>query len=146
MAKIDGKIEKIRRLKQSETRKRLFKEGKLRAWNKGLTKETNQTVKKWAKERETIKNPNWKGGKIKTREGYVWVSKKSHPNCNSRGYVKEHRLNMERYLGRYLTGLEEIHHVNENKSDNRIINLQLFENHGVHQKYHEELKRLKKSK
>ena len=32
--------------KSSETKKRLFKEGKLKPWNKGLTKETNKILKK----------------------------------------------------------------------------------------------------
>jgi len=135
--------EKERRKKQSETRKRLFREGKLKPWNKGLTKENNSIIKKEAIRRRGKNNPNWKGGRIKTREGYIWVYAPSHPSCNSRGYVKEHRLIIEKNLGRYLTGIEEIHHINENKGDNRMDNLRLFDNHGDHQKFHEELKRNK---
>ena len=133
--------EKERRKKQSETRKKLFREGKLTPWNKGLTKENNSIIQKEAIRRKGKNNPNWKGGKIKTKEGYIWAYSPSHPSCNSRGYVKEHRLIMEKKIGRYLTGIEEIHHINGIKDDNRIKNLRLFPTHGEHQKLHEGLKR-----
>lgn len=133
--------EEERRKKQSETRKRLFREGKLKVWNKGLTKETNNSIKKESIRRKGKNNPNWKGGRIQTKEGYIWIYSPNHPACNSRGYVKEYRLVMEKHLGRYLTGIEEIHHKNEIKEDNRIENLQLFATHGDHQKFHEKIKR-----
>lgn len=56
--------------------------------------------------------------------GYVRILKPEHPFHDNRGYVKEHRLVIEGYLGRYLRKDELIHHINENKSDNRLSNLQ----------------------
>lgn len=58
--------------------------------------------------------------------GYIRILKPDHPFHDNRGYVKEHRLVMEGYLGRYLRKDELIHHINENSSDNRIINLQIM--------------------
>jgi len=77
---------------------------------------------------------NWKGGR-KLHGGYWHIYKPDHPFCNFHGYVYEHRLVMEEYLGRYLTEQEEIHHLDCNRENNRIGNLMLFANHGEHSKY-----------
>lgn len=61
----------------------------------------------------------YKGG-IKTRpDGYLRYS-------DTDEYV--HRRVMEEFLGRKLTTEEHIHHINGNKSDNRVENLQLHTN------------------
>lgn len=70
-------------------------------------------------------NPAWKGGVVKVRNGYILVRMPEHPFANINGYVKEHRLVMEKKLGRFLEPQEHIHHKNGIKNDNRVENLEL---------------------
>ena len=66
-------------------------------------------------------NSNYTGGKYIDDKGYVRVLRPEHPYAN-RGYVYEHRLVMERFLGRFLEPWETVHHINEIKTDNRLEN------------------------
>lgn len=81
------------------------------------------------------KHPGWKGGKYTNYAGYMYIYKPTHPFATKTGYVREHRLVMEAFVGRYLTETEVIHHKNHNKKDNRIENLILFETHAKHLTY-----------
>lgn len=81
------------------------------------------------------KNANWHGGRHKSSKGYVLVYTPSHPNAQAEGYVFEHRLVMEARLGRYLRSDEHIHHINGNRSDNQIKNLEVL-NKDVHHARH----------
>ena len=90
-------------------------------------------------------NHNWKGGRKIGGEGYVYVLIPNHPNATKAGYVMEHRLIMEKHLGRFLTKTEVIDHINHNRSDNRIENLQLFSSNGKHLSRDQEIVRFVKT-
>ena len=64
-------------------------------------------------------------GVVFNSEGYVLSYRPDHPKAYSGKYVPQHRLVMEEKLGRYLTNDESVHHINGDKTDNRIENLQL---------------------
>ena len=70
-------------------------------------------------------NPSWKGGKRTNHNGYTLIYKPDHP-YSTNNYVFEHRLVMEKKIGRYIGKHEIVHHINKDKSDNSIDNLQLL--------------------
>jgi len=133
------------------------------AWNKGLTKETDERVRKYAlsgsitnkgKHRspateykkgnvsfsklhpECMQRGNnhysWKE-KVKSRK-YLLITKPEHPFCNSQGYIREHRLVVEKQIGRYLLPTERVHHIGK-KDDNRPCMLMAFINESAHQRF-----------
>jgi len=71
-------------------------------------------------------NAQWKGGRSVAKGGYVYIYVFEHPNKNNRNCVFEHRLIMEKHIGRYLYLWETVHHINGIKTDNRIENLKLL--------------------
>ena len=54
---------------------------------------------------------------------YKLVYKRDHPNARSNGQIKRSRLVMSEHLGRPLLETELVHHLNGDKSDDRIENL-----------------------
>lgn len=78
------------------------------------------------------KHPDWKGGRRVTKDGYICIYSPEHPNKDKNDLVLEHRLIMEKHLGRYLTKKELVHHKDGNKKNNKIENLELMDSRGQH--------------
>ena len=82
---------------------------------------------------------NWKGGGyVQKRDGYVYGYAPTHPNAKfsgkgGGGYVLEHRLVMEKILGRYLLPDEDVNHINGKKGDNRPENLVVVRHYAHYQ-------------
>ena len=90
-------------------------------------------------------NPAWKGGRS-------WVGRsKDDKNTHyvlirvDGKYVKEHRYVMEQHLDRKLLTTEEVHHINGDKFDNRLKNLQVLSK-SEHAKLHNADPELRKYK
>ncbi len=67
------------------------------------------------------KHPNWRGGREMAGK-YIAVYAPGHPYAH-KGKVREHRLVMEKHLGRILRPDEIVHHLNGDHTDNRLENL-----------------------
>lgn len=78
-----------------------------------------------------IGNPKWRGGFF-LLDGYKYIYSPDHPDRTNNGYVAEHRLIMEKMIGRRLTKKEAVHHLNHNRVDNRPNNLHLCTSNGSH--------------
>ena len=80
-------------------------------------------------------NAHWTGGR-RGSDGYirVWV----HPDdfffsmADVSKTVAEHRLVMAKHLGRCLLPWEVVHHINNDRSDNRLENLRLLSDRKYH--------------
>lgn len=64
------------------------------------------------------------------KNGYKIVSAKGHPNAWKTGHIMEHTLVMSQHLGRPLLANESVHHLNGDRADNRIENLELWVTQG----------------
>jgi hypothetical protein len=116
--------------------------GKCRWVQRGNEKRSRLCRECYLKER--IKNmpsgenhPSWRGGTWK-HEGYTLIKlpKNSYfyPMTAKNGSIPEHRLVMAKHLGRYLLKSEQVHHIDGDKSNNRIENLELISpaNHSLY--------------
>lgn len=133
----------------SDETKREMSENKRLWWQRASEEQRAETRRRIsmnnARNQKGKKGPlssSWKGGRYSTaRDKYVYVYAPDHPHAVKAtngvgGYVLEHRLVMEKIIGRYLHPDEDVNHRNGIKDDNRPENLRLvshfahFEEHG----------------
>lgn len=99
-------------------------------------------------------NAMWRGGTSQHVDGYVYEKAEGHPFSN-KGYVFQHRLVAEQYLKEkypaspclvrlgnqlYLSPEYDVHHENEDRTDNRPENLRVLSK-SDHRKLHNQLRR-----
>ncbi len=100
----------------------------------------SEKVNKANRERMLGKKNNLKDGKyFDKHKGRMYVLCPENPNAHG-GYVSEHRLVMEKHIDRYLVDDEVVHHIDEDKLNNNIENLQLM-SLGEHSTLHHEIRR-----
>lgn len=85
--------------------------------------------------REAVHKANWKGGRLIDADGYVRLHIYDKKDPYKGKQVYEHRLVMEKHLGRMLEPGEEIHHLDFNKQNNAITNLVIV-SHYEHMRLH----------
>ena len=57
-----------------------------------------------------------------SEDGYVRIKIPEHPK-SFKGWYYEHRLVLEKHYKRILENWETVHHINGDKTDNRVVNL-----------------------
>lgn len=80
-----------------------------------------------------LNNGNWKGGRVKHLE-YIKIHQPNHPFADKTGYIREHRLIIEKQIGRYLLPEEQTHHLGTRKN-NDIHKLMLFNSFNAHMRF-----------
>ncbi len=94
------------------------------------------------KGKKGVLSPVWKGGIRRRPEGYQRMHSRGYIEIWMSGHWKlEHRLVMEKHLGRPLKNSEHIHHINEITYDNRLENLMVV-SQGEHNKIHKTIQSL----
>ena len=88
-----------------------------------------------------INHSGWKGGRG-IKRGYWTVYAPDHPRAMNTRRVWEHILVAEKKLGRPIDKKEHVHHINQNKLDNRPENLYVFESSSKHLSAHGQLDRV----
>lgn len=106
-----------------------------KAYKMGLRKTPEITFKNRSEAKRGEKSAAWNGGIRTTGRGYRQVLMPGHPRADSSGYVMEHIVVWEKASGMPLPPNCCIHHLNGNKSDNRIENLCVML-HAAHTVFH----------
>ncbi len=123
-------------------KKGIYSKESLKKMSESHLNKHNSVISEFKKGQTKEKAGYWKGGRIKYNYGYILIYKPEHPFANGK-YVLEHRLVVEKQIGRYLKPKEVVHHrgieyfINsiENKQDNCPRNLMAFINASAHTRF-----------
>jgi DNA-binding CsgD family transcriptional regulator len=74
----------------------------------------------------------WSGGRILAKHWYIEIFVPLHPLSKNSGYVSEHRLSLEVFLGRYLLPTEVVDHEDGHTQHNWPGNLRLYASNADH--------------
>ena len=83
----------------------------------------------------------WAGEQRRLRSGYTMVRAEGHPRA-ANGWLFEHIAVAERAMGKPLPVTAPVHHVNEDKGDNRPSNLVVCEDNAYHRLLHARMRAL----
>lgn len=108
---------------------------------------TVTSVARWMKQYNLeYRHTSYINGKSHNAAGYILIFiGKGKPGTTKTGYAYEHRVVMEKILGRPLDSDEVVHHINGDKADNRPENL-CVTRRGPHRSLHTGMKSLTLSK
>lgn len=111
--------------------------GKLKLFTKGHS-HSDKTKSILSTKKLGDKNPNWKGGVTRADRFYI------KEMVGHKKYKLQHRLIVEKHLGRELKRTEHVHHINGDKTDNRIENLIVLTKSFHHKLHHAHNRKNKK--
>jgi len=83
--------------------------------------------------------------RVKQPAGSVWISRGYKMVRRDGRTMFEHRIVMSKHLGRALKDTEFVHHINEDRADNRLENLYLCTNNAEHREIHRVLEAIKET-
>ena len=88
----------------------------------------HHTVETKAKMSQSMAGQNSKPAKdcVSTQHGYVWVRMPDHPRANADGYLPRYIKVLEDNTGMRVPRTLCVHHINRNRSDDRIENLMVI--------------------
>lgn len=69
----------------------------------------------------------WEIEKLIKKGDYDYAIVRDHPNATKNGYVLLHRIIMENHIGRLLTSEEVVHHIDGDRHNNNIDNLEIMD-------------------